>query len=335
MRDVARLAGVAVSTVSAVVNHKGVIGSELTERVERAVEALGYRPHAAARGLRLGRTYIIGMVIPDVTNPFFVEVLRGVEDEALRNGYEVMVCDSNGEPNLEMNHLTALYAQRVDGVLLIPADSYVAHSALVRCQLPIVFVDCVPMRAEVMSVVIDNFDASYGAVRYLLGLGHQRIALISGKLVHSTSVDRVEGYRKAMQKANLPVREDYIRHGESHIESGYSFGLSLLKSSPPPTAIFTMNNRTTLGVLRALKELAIPCPGRISLMGFDDCDWTPVFNPSLTAIAQPSNEIGKNAVQLLLQSIQSVQEGVKVETRQIVLKSSLRIRESTGPPPNA
>jgi len=335
MQDVARLAGVAVSTVSAVVNNKGVVSPALTERVERAIEALGFRPHEAARGLRLGRTHIIGMVIPDVTNPFFVEVLRAVEDEAVGNGYEVMVCDSNGQPDLELRHLNALYAQRVDGVLLVPSDSYTAHKALVRHHAPIVFVDCVPMSAKVMSVVTDNFEASYEAVRYLCGLGHQRIAMISGRLAHSTSFDRVEGYRKAMQEAKLPVREEYLRHGGSHIESGYRFGLSLLKSSDPPTAIFTMNNRTTLGVLQALKELRIPCPERVSLMGFDDSDWAKVSNPSLTAIAQPTDEIGRRAAELLLQSIRSAEEGAEIETRQVVLKSSLRIRESTGPPPKA
>ena len=335
MEDVARLAGVSVSTVSAVVNNKGIVSPELTKRVQQAIEAIGFRPHAGARGLRLGRTHIIGMVIQDVANPFFVEVMRGVEDEAIKNGYEIMVCDSNGQSDLEEKHLNALYAQRVDGVLLAASDSYAVREVLARKHAPIVFVDCVPIRAKVTCVVTDNFEASYEATRYLIGLGHQRIAVISGRLVHSTSIDRVEGYRKAMQEANLPIREEYVTHGDSRIESGYHFGLMLLKSPEPPTAIFTLNNRMTLGILRALRELKTPCPERVSVLSFDDSDWAAVFNPTLTAIEQPTYEIGKRAVELLLQSIQSARKGAEIETRQVLLKSSLRIRESTGPPPKA
>jgi len=335
MQDVARLAGVSVSTVSAVVNNKSIVSAELTKRVQQAIEAMGFRPHAGARGLRLGRTHIIGMVVQDLTNPFFVEVLRGVEDEAIKNGYEIIICNSNGQSDLELKHLDALYAQRVDGVLLAPSDSYGAREVLVRHQAPIVFVDCVPMRAKVMCVVTDNFEASYEATRYLIGLGHQRIAVISGRLVHSTSIDRVEGYRKAMQEVNLPIRGDYLKHGDSNIESGYRFGLALLKSSEPPTAIFTLNNRMTLGILQALRELRIRCPERVSVLGFDDSDWAAVFNPALTAVGQPTDELGKRAVQLLLQSIRTAEEGTEVEARQVLLKSSLRIRGSTGPPPKA
>lgn len=332
MRDVARLAGVSVSTVSSVVNNRGTVSPRLTGRVRQAVEALGFLPHQGARGLRAGCTHLVGMVVQDAANPFFVEVMRGVEDEALENGYEVMLCNSNDQPDLERRHLNALRAQRVDGILVAPTDSDAAREILMRADAPIVFVDCVPFRSEVDCVVTDNFQASYEAVRYLIGLGHQRIAVISGRLFHSTSFDRMEGYRRAMQDAGLSIREEYIPPSDSHIESGYRCGLSLLKSSDPPTAIFSLNNRMTLGVLRALRELLIPCPQCVSLMSFDDSDWAAVFNPALTVIEQPTYQIGRSAVQLLLQTIQAGEKAAR-EKRQIVLKSSLRVRESTGPAP--
>jgi LacI family transcriptional regulator len=335
MRDIARLAGVSVSTVSAVVNNKGIVSPDLTESVQKAIKALGFRPHAGARSLRLGRSHVIGMVIQDVTNPFFVEVMRGVESEAIKSGYEIMVCNSNGQADLELRHLDALYAQRVDGILLIPSDSYAAREILVRNHGPIVFVDCVPLRAEVACVMTDNFDASREAIRYLIGLGHKRVAVISGRLVHSTNIDRVEGYRKAMQEAGLPIPGEYLKHGDSTVESGYRFGLALLQSSTPPTAIFTVNNRLSLGVLQALRELRTPCPESVSVLGFDDTDWAAVFNPALTVVAQPTDGVGKRAVELLLQSIQRSGSGAEIETRRIILKSSLRIRGSTGPPPKA
>lgn len=334
MRDVARLAGVSISTVSAVVNNKGIVGPELTAVVRKAIAAMNFSPHAGARGLRIGRTHILGLVVQDITNPFFVEALRGVEDEAIEHGYEVLVCNSNDQSDLELRHLNALYTQRVDGVLLAPSDSYIARQALVPDRAPIVFIDCVPMKAQVNCVVTDNFDACYQAIRYLIGLGHQKIAVICGRLVHSTSLDRVEGCRKAMQETNLPIREESLRQGDSHIESGYRIGLSLFQAADPPTAIFTLNNRMALGILRALRELEIPCPQRVSVMSFDDADWAEVFNPSLTAIGQPTYEIGKAAVNLLLKSIQSARDGVKTEPKQILLKSTLRVRESTAPAPS-
>jgi LacI family transcriptional regulator len=319
MRDVARLAGVSISTVSAVVNNKGIVGPDLTAVVQKAITAMNFSPHAGARGLRIGKTNILGLVVQDITNPFFVEALRGVEDEAIKHGYEVLVCNSNDQPDLELRHLNALYTQRVDGVLLATCDSYAARQALVRDRAPIVFIDCVPMKAEVNCVVTDNYDSCYNAIRYLIGLGHERIAVISGRLVHSTSIARVEGCRKAMQEVNLPVWEEY------------RIGLTLFQSPDPPTAIFTLNNRMALGILRALRELQIPCPERVSVMSFDDADWAEVFNPSLTTIKQPTYEIGKAAVELLLQSIQSASDETTLEPRQILLKSTLCARDSTAP----
>jgi LacI family transcriptional regulator len=330
MRDVARLAGVSISTVSAVVNDKGIVGPELTAVVKKAIAAMNFSPHAGARGLRIGKTNILGLVVQDITNPFFVEALRGVEDEAIKHGYEVLVCNSNDQPDLEMRHLNALYTKRVDGVLLATCDSYAARQALTRDRAPIVFIDCVPLKTEVNCVVTDNFDSCYNAIRFLIGLGHERIAIISGRLVHSTSIARVEGCRKAMQEANLAVWEESLREGDSHIESGYRIGLSLFQSSDPPTAIFTLNNRMALGILRALRELQIPCPQRVSVMSFDDADWAEVFNPSLTTIKQPTYEIGKAALALLLQSIQTFGDAVAPAPRQILLKSTLCVRGSTA-----
>jgi LacI family transcriptional regulator len=335
MRDVARLADVSVSTVSAVVNNKSIVSPDLRAKVLQAIQVVGFRPHQGARGLRSRRTNLIGMVMTDATNPYFVEVMRGVEDEVARHFYELMVCNSNDQTEVEKRHLDALYAHRVEGVLIAPCDSFAAREILVGNHAPLVFVDIVPMGAKVASVVTDNLEATYEAINYLVGLGHKRIAVISGRLVHSTSLDRLEGYRKAMRESNLLIREEYLGQGDSHIESGYQCGLNLLRSPDPPTAIFALNNRMALGVLRAMRELGVACPDCVSVMGFDDFDWAAVFNPSLTTIAQPTYEIGRRAAELLFESIRAEEEGVVAEPRQIVLKSTLRIRESTGPAPES
>jgi DNA-binding LacI/PurR family transcriptional regulator len=154
-------------------------------------------------------------------------------------------------------------------------------------------------------------------------------------MVHSTTLDRLEGYRKAMRESNLPIREEYLEQGASDIESGFQCGMELLRSPDPPTAILALNNRMALGVLRTLRRLGVACPGCVSVMGFDDVDWAALLDPGLTTIAQPSYEIGRKAAELLLQSIREDEEGAVVEPRQIILNSSLRIRESTGPPPSS
>ncbi len=330
MRDVARLAGVSISTVSAVVNNKGIVGPELTAAVQKAIAAMNFSPHAGARGLRTGRTNMLGLIVQDITNPFFVEALRGVEDEAIQHDYEVLVCNSNDQADLELRHLNALYTKRVDGILLAPTDSYSARQALFTDRGPVVFIDCVPIKIDVNCVVTDNFEACYNGIKYLAGLGHQKIAVICGRLIHSTSIARVEGCRKALQEMNLPIHEESLGQGDSHIESGHSIGLNLLQSPDPPTAIFTLNNRMALGILRALSELKIRCPERVSVMSFDDADWAEVVRPSLTTIAQPTYEMGKAAVGLLLQSILSSKEQADQGPQQILLKSTLRVRESTA-----
>lgn len=333
MRDIARLAGVSVSTVSAVVNNKPVVSSGLRAKVQQAIETVNFHPHQGARGLRMRRTYLIGMVVLDATNPFFMDVMRGVEDEVRSKLYDLMICNSNDQIETELRHLNALYAYRVDGLLIAPCDSYAAREILVSNHPPLVFLDIVPIGVKVSAVVSDNLEATHEAIRYLVGLGHQKIAVIAGRNVVSSSFDRLEGYRKAMRESNLPVREEYIEQGDSHIESGYQSAMKLLKSLDPPTAIFALNNRMLLGVLRALREMEVPCPRSVSVIGFDDSDWAPVFNPSITAIAQPAYEMGRQAAGLLLESVRIAEEGKVVEPRQIVLKSSLRIRESTGPAP--
>ena len=268
MRDIARLAGVSVSTVSAVVNNKPIVSPELRAKILQAIQAVGFRPHMGARGLRSRRTNMIGMVMTDATNPYFVEVMRGVEDEVTKRSYELMVCNSNDQTDTEMRHLNTLYAHRVEGVLIAPCDSYAAREILVGSHAPLVFIDIVPIGAKVSSVVTDNLEATYEAVRYLVSLGHKRISIIAGRIVHSTTLDRLEGYRKAMRESNLPIREEYLGQGDSHIGSGYQCGMHLLRSNDPPTAILALNNRMALGALRAIRETGSVLPGVCECHGF-------------------------------------------------------------------
>ena len=336
IRDVARLAGVSVATTSAVINKKGTVSAKLAQRVLNAMESLDYHPNQIARSLKVRQTQTIGMVLPDITNPFFTTVIRGVESEARAQGYSLILCDSEEDPSLEQTNLNTLFARRVDGVLLAPTRANVAQDRLTRRRSPLVFFDRIWPGFTGSAVVTDNLEGAYDATRHLLGLGHRRLAIITGRLNLSTGQDRLEGFRKALQQAGLPLHDEYLQRGDFQLESGYSCGLKLLQLAVPPTAIFCCNNQMTLGLMRALGELGVPCPGRVSVLGFDDFDWAANFSPRLTTVAQPALEMGKQAVHMLLRKIESVNEGNKGDEETVlVLKAELRVRDSTAPPPPA
>jgi LacI family transcriptional regulator len=312
---------------------KGYVSEHLKKRVLEAAEALDYHPDQVARSLKVRRTRIIGVVIPELTNPFFGEIMRAVEDQARKCGYSTIFCDSNENPELEREHLDTLFARRVDGVLLSSSFPLRAQSPLSRRRFPLVFFDRTPPGFSGTAVVSDNLGGSREATRHLTNLGHTRIAIITGPLDMPICAERLEGFRQALQEAVLPLPEEYVKRGNFESESGYRHGCELMGLPNPPTAIFCCNNLMTLGLMRALAERDIPCPERVSVLGFDDFEWVAGFRPQLTAVAQPTREMGKRATQMLIQEIEQEKgEAGNAKGQLIVLPNELRIRESTAPP---
>ena len=334
IRDVARLAGVSVATTSAVVNNRGTVSAKLTQRVLNAMESLDYHPNQIARSLKVRQTRTIGMILPDITNPFFTAVIRGVESEARAQGYSLIICDSEDDPGLEQTNLKTLFSRRVDGVLLAPTGVNVAQDRLIRRRCPVVFFDRIWPGFTGSAVVTDNLGAAYDGTRHLIGLGHRRIAIITGRLNLSNGLDRLEGFRTALQQAGLPLHDEYLQRGDFQLESGYRCGLELLQLAVPPTAIFSCNNQMTLGLMRALGELGVRCPDRVSILGFDDFEWAANFTPRLTTVAQPSLEMGKQALLMLLRRIESFERHEEGEEKVVVLKAEVRVRDSTAAPPS-
>jgi LacI family transcriptional regulator len=340
IRDVAKLAGVSTTTASSVANKRAGVSTKLTERVWKAIEALDYHPDAVARSLRIGRTKMVGVVMPQIASPFYAEVLRGVEEEAKQKDYSILICDSAADPALEQRLLNSLVARRVDGILLASADPHFSPHQLLRRRMPVVFFDRLPASCRGPAVMVNNVEGSSEATRYLIELGHRRIAVVTGPLAISTAAERLEGFRNAMGTAGLPIPEGHLQSGEFRLEEGYRCAFEIMNLSPRPTALFATNYEMTLGTLRALRELEIRCPQEVSVMGFDDFvigadgySWATMFSPQLTTVAQPCYEIGREALRLLLGRIEkSEDEHQDGQGRVVRLRVELRLRESTAPP---
>ena len=329
MKDVARLAGVSTSTVSAVVNQNVPVSPERKERVLRAMAALHYQPDEIARSLKKGRTKAIGVVVPDITNAFYPEVVRGVEEAAFARGYAVFLCDSQEDASRENDHLLALFSRRVDGVLLACCNDSIAYETTLELHVPCVFMDRLPASKAEGTVSTDNVEAGSMATRHLLDLGHQRIAMIVGRLSLSPHRDRLEGFRKAMQEANLPIRDEYLVQGDVQIESGVDAARQLLRLEARPSAVIASNSKLLLGLLQAFDEEKVKVPQQISVVGFDDYAWNKYLSPSITTVAQPTFEMGRQAFGLLLQ-LMNRDEMTESTSRHLRLGAELRVRHSTA-----
>jgi DNA-binding LacI/PurR family transcriptional regulator len=331
MKEIARLARVSLGTVSHVLNGSARVREPLRRRVEEAVEALGYQPSALARGLRRDKTNMIGMIIPDVTNPFFPAVVRGAEDTAFANGYRLVLCNTDNDHAKELVHLKELRTFLPSGLIVIPSDfsdltreaeSYQRSGAAVVC------VDRLPKRWQGDSVSASNEVGAYSATKYLIQLGHENIAMITGPLRLTNSEERLKGFRRAMVEARLCLRPEFAHETSFDLRGGRSKAQLLLRMLPRPTAIFAGNDMIAMGVIQAVRDMGLKCPEDISIVGFDDLDFAALINPSLTSVFQPGYQLGATAAQILLDRV----NGDKQPPRHVVLDTELRIRESIAPP---
>lgn len=331
-----------MATVSAVINGKPVVSKELTKRVRHAIEALNYHPDFLARSLRVQRSHILGIVMPQFASSYYAEVLRGVEDVASQHGYSILVSNSRGDAEQERKEIFALISRRVDGVLVATADPQFAYQRQFSRRFPLVLFDRFPPAFTGTVVATDNEGASFEATNHLIRLGHLRIAIIAGTQGISAADERIKGFRRAMDEAGLTVPQELVKCGEFNMKGGWECALELMRLPSPPTAIFSHNYEMTLGLMRALAELGVPCPQRVSVLGFDDFvvgmdgfSWATMFSPKLTCVAQPSYEIGRQAAESLVKKAQQHDAEDVSEAGEIIrLPAELRIRESTAPPPS-
>jgi len=324
--DVAKRAKVSVATVSAVLNDSAFVSEGLKARVQTAVHALGYEPNLLARGLAKQRTQTLGMIVPDIANPFFPEVVRGAEDTAHAAGYTLLIASSDNDLKKEEVYLRLFLAKRVDGVILTKAPGQMPKAlarAFAKSHVPIVLLArAIPgFKADV--VEMDDKAAAYEGVTHLLRLGFRRIGLIGGLSGVSTTKRRLDGYRAALRDRGLPVDPALIVEGDFRVESGYRAGLELLKVRPD--AVFIANYLMSVGFMRALRQYRLRCPEDVAIVTCDDHAWLDAFSPRLTTVDLPKRELGAAAAQLLIARL--TRGG---PTRTIRLKSAMRVRDSCG-----
>lgn len=319
------MAGVSVTTVSRVLNKKPDVSRQTYEKVNSVIEINGYNPNNLARTLVLHRSNVIGLVVPDITNPFFVEVARGIEKEAKSLNYSVIFCDSESDPAEEKKSIQLLKGMQVDGMIISIAN-YRKTQAVEEIDLrryPVVLLDEKIQNDNFGSVLIDHKTSAYKATRYLIEAGHTNIEHLPGNLETQTGRDRYYGFLDAMHESNLPVKENWNDSGAFTIESGEIFMRKLLSRKQIPTAIFASNDIIALGAYRELNKSGIKIPEEISIMGHDNINMSQIVHPQLTTMDQHNIELGKNAMALLYERINQLESPLDR-----VLGCELVVRES-------
>ena len=330
IHDVAKRAGVGSITVSRVINNSGYISSETRERIQKAIDELGYVPNTLARSLRSRRTNTVALMVTDITNPFFTTLARGVEDAANEAGYTVIFCNTDESAAKEEKYLNVLLQKQVDGLLLVPTQRSVnSIHQILKHGTPVVVLDRRIPEVDVDSVRCDSLDGAYKLTKYLVSLGHRQIAIMSGAVGVSTADDRVAGYRKALEEDGIAISDRYILRGEFTPDSGYSMTEQAINLPLRPTALIAANNFITIGAMKALQEAEMEVPEDMALAGFDDLPPAIVTFPFFTVVSQPAYEMGTQAMQLLLKRL-SAKEVVAFQ--EVILPTQLIVRRSSGPP---
>ncbi len=331
LKDVAAHAQVSLATASRALNGGGYIGAQTKQRVEQAVRDLGYKPHAAARSLKLQRTGMIGLIITDIANPFYAQVAAGVLDSAQRLGYHVILSATDENAALEREYLDVLMETRVDGIVAVPTGHNVRAWQQVRALgIQVVLVDReIADLSGTDVVLVDNVKGAYAGTSHLIAFGHRRIAIMSGPTSTTTGRERLEGYYAALRDAHLPVAQDLVQIGTFKRQSGIEATHALLSLDQPPTAIFASNNVLAESAMFVMRERGLAVSEDISLVMFDDVPWASLTMPALTVVAQPTYRLGVMAVEQLIQLMRQ-REGTHPAHVKAVLQPELIVRASVA-----
>ncbi|MCC6496488.1 MAG: LacI family DNA-binding transcriptional regulator [Propionibacteriaceae bacterium] len=332
LTDVAAAAGVSIATVSHVMNQTRPVAVETVARVNKAIRETGYHRNPHARALRTATTESVGFVASDIANPFSTALMGGIAPALRKARYTLLVANADENPELERDVVDALARQRVDGLIVAltteASQDDVEHIA--SLGIPVVLVDRA-VSISVDQVLVENTEAVAAVIGEMLDLGHRRVAIVAGKEHHSTTVERVEGWRQAHQRRGLAVDEGLVVLGSVDPPAAAVATTALLGVADPPTAFFSTSNVISLGMLRALRAARLSVPEQVSFAAFDDVEWADLLGTPITCLAQPTSDLGATAVELLLRRLADPD----VEHRTVRLPPELHVRESVGGPPDA
>ncbi|BBU41331.1 MULTISPECIES: LacI family DNA-binding transcriptional regulator [Aeribacillus] len=322
--DVAKMANVSTATVSRVLSNSGNVKKETAEKVLEAIKKLNYQPNLLARQLRRLETKTVLVVVPDITNTFFSKILRGIEQVAIENDYEVLLGDTGNSLEREKGYLDILRQKKADGMILLTArlESHLLEE--ISHEFPVVLACEYLEGSDIPTVSIDNISSARKATEYLISLGHKRIGFLSGPMDVILSRDRLKGFKQGMMQHDIAIEPNLIQEGDFSFESGFNLMTKLLALTEPPTAVFASSDEMAIGAIKAIKAKGLKVPDDISIVGFDDIKFASIFEPALTTVSQPMFEIGQKAMELLIKLIQKD----KLEKSQYILEDQLVIRET-------
>ncbi len=326
MKDIARLAGVSTSTVSHVINHSRFVSEEIAERVNQAAKELGYTPSALARSLKTNRTKTIGMLVTTSSNPFFSEVVKGVENSCYQQGYNLILCNTEGNHQRMIESIDTLLQKRVDGVILMCTTLIGEKIDIFDCypDVPVVVMDWGPVLFNSDKIQDNSFQGGYQATRYLIECGHTDIACITGPLDRPQAYMRYQGFKQAMEDTGLAIHSEWVVESDFECEGGYQAFHSLLECDEFPQAIFVCNDMMAMGVINAASEQDIKIPQDLSIIGYDDIHIAEFMTPPLTTMHQPKYRLGQVAVETLLKKLDKTADKMQL----VQLEPSLVVRKS-------
>ncbi len=327
IKDIARIAKVSITTVSRVINNKPDVSADTREKIHKIINDYGYNPNGIARGLVLRKTYTIGLIIPDISNPFFPDMAKGVEKYSRDKGYSVIFCNTNNDKDEESKAIELLNAKQVDGLLVsLSIKNKIELKKLEEINFPVVQIDRSIPGVSYPMVLIDNLLSAYTATNHLIKLNHLKIAHITGDLGTKSGQDRLKGFKKALNDGGVELESEWIIEGDYSKKSGYVQMKKLLIHKKRPTAIFVANDLMAVGAYEAMFDMGLKIPEDISIIGHDDIELTSFIRPTLTTMSQPKYSIGQTAAEMLITNIENNSFD---NNNDIILQTELITRNST------
>ncbi|GKX28254.1 LacI family transcriptional regulator [Vallitalea longa] len=330
--DIAKKSKVSVATVSRVLNDSDKVKEQTKEKVLKAIKELNYAPSDIARSLSRNITNTIGVVVPDINNPFFGQVIKGISSVTDKNDLYMLLCDTDENEQKEMKFIEMLKRQRIRGLIITPTadnDKFNAKylSILENLNVPVVLLDRDVKYSKFDGVFLDSISGTYDAIECFIKEGHRKIAIISGPLSSKPGRDRLRGYKKSLSMNGIEIDERYIFYGDFKLKSGYELTKQILKMDDPPTAIFVSNNMMNLGCIKALTEANVKIPEDMALIGFDEIELLSIMNMYISVVSRPTAQMGEVAMQILLDRLNEKNVD-NHDTKRIILLPKLILRGS-------